>query len=85
MEQDYLNKIEKVSIPDSLLEGIKNKIETKRITEKRNGNYALAFAFALLFVNAGTLTTYNNTKNSNKANQEVNPFSINESTFIGYE
>ena len=85
MKQEYLNKLEKVSVPDFLLEGIKNKIETKRITDKRSGNYALVFAFILLFVNAGTLKAYSSTNNSNTASQEVNPYSIDESTLIGYE
>jgi hypothetical protein len=52
--------------------------------DKRNSNYALVFAFALLFVNLGILSSYDK-MNKNTANQEINPYSIDESTFIGYE
>lgn len=85
MKQDYLNEIEKVSVPDFLLEGIKNKIETKQKADKRNGNYVLVFTFILLFINAGTLSAYSSLNKSNTATQEANPYSIDESTFIGYE
>lgn len=88
MEQNYLNKLEKIQpalVPDFMLDGIKKKIEEKRITDKRNGNYALIFAFVLLFANVGILSEYNNKTNTNTANQEVNLYSIETSNFIGYE
>ena len=87
MEQDFLNRLEKiepVSVPDFLLDGIKNKIETKRISDKRNGNYAMVFAFVLVFANVGILTAYNTNKSST-ANQEVNPYSMEVSNLIPYE
>lgn len=88
MEQDYLTnlvEIEPVSVPDFLLEGVRNKIEMKRIKDKRNTNYALAFAFVLLFANFGILTAYKTKTNKNTASQVINPYSLQESTFIGYE
>ena len=87
MEQDYLNnleEIEPVSVPDFLLEGVRNKIEAKRIKDKRNGNYALVFAFVLLFANLGILTTYSTNK-THTAAQSINTYSLQESTFIEYD
>lgn len=88
MEQDYINKlseVEQVSVPDSILEVITNKIETKRITDKRNTNIAMVFAFVLLFANAGILSTYSNKSESNGAEISLNPYEFNTSTLVSYE
>ncbi len=88
MEKDYLNKlkkIEQVSVPDSLMEGIQSKIETKRIVDKRNNNLVLAFTFILLFANAGVVISYNKAQSKSTASQQVNPYSFGNTTFIEYD
>lgn len=89
MGQDYLNKLEKIEpvlVPDFLMDGIKNKIEAKRVTDKRNGNFTLVLAFILLLANVGVISSYNSKGNSNNtANVEVNPYSFNQSSFIEYD
>ncbi|MEN8929284.1 MAG: hypothetical protein ABF242_07725 [Flavobacteriales bacterium] len=88
MEQgnlDKLSRIEPVSVPDFLLDRIKNKIETKQIVEKRNTNFLLAFALVLLIVNGGVLTTYSSDQDSKNTSQTINPYSISETIFTGYE